>query len=118
MAYEKAILVTGKTRLEALIERFNSKSQAQFYIERAGGNFAQYEAEHETFYQSLEMVQPTVEALLKVMFVPRSFLPTYLFSNTDLIVVIGQDGLVANTAKYVNGQPIVAINPDPSRLDR
>ncbi len=34
-----------------------------------------------------------------------------------LVVVIGQDGLVANTAKYVGDLPIVAVNPDPSRND-
>ena len=30
---------------------------------------------------------------------------------------LGQDGLVANTAKYAGAQPIVAVNPDPSRFD-
>jgi len=25
--------------------------------------------------------------------------------------------VVANTAKYVKGQPIVAVNPDPERFD-
>ena len=30
---------------------------------------------------------------------------------------MGQDGLVANTAKYAGAQPIVAVNPEPSRFD-
>ncbi|HEX2474822.1 MAG TPA: hypothetical protein VHK01_08755, partial [Lacipirellulaceae bacterium] len=34
-----------------------------------------------------------------------------------LVVVIGPDGLVANTAKYVGDLPIVAVNPDPARND-
>ncbi|MEK7224077.1 MAG: sugar kinase, partial [Bacteroidota bacterium] len=34
-----------------------------------------------------------------------------------MIVVIGQDGLVANTAKYSKGLPIVAVNPDKKRYD-
>ena len=34
-----------------------------------------------------------------------------------MVIVVGQDGLVANTAKYVNEIPIVAINPDPERYD-
>ena len=33
------------------------------------------------------------------------------------MVVIGQDGLVANTLKYLNGQPVIAINPEPTRWD-
>src|SRR5262249_49320768 len=32
-------------------------------------------------------------------------------------VVVGRDGLVVNTAKYLDGQGIVAVNPDPKRID-
>jgi len=35
----------------------------------------------------------------------------------DIVVVVGQDGLVANTLKYLNGQPLIAVNPDPARYD-
>ncbi len=49
--------------------------------------------------------------------IDRWFLPTFLFSERDLVVTAGQDGLVANTAKYVGAQPIVAVNPDPARID-
>ncbi len=34
-----------------------------------------------------------------------------------LVVVIGPDGLVANTAKYVGDLPIIGVNPDPARID-
>ena len=33
------------------------------------------------------------------------------------MAVIGQDGLVANTLKYLTGQPVIGINPDPDRWD-
>ena len=49
MSAEYAIIVKNKTRLEALIERFNTKAQAKFYIERSGGDFQEYTIEHETF---------------------------------------------------------------------
>ena len=39
-SYEKLVLVTRRTRLEELIERFNTRGQAQFYIDHAGGDFA------------------------------------------------------------------------------
>lgn len=32
-------------------------------------------------------------------------------------MVLGRDGLVVNTAKYVDGQQILAVNPDPKRID-
>ena len=43
------------------------------------------------------------------------FLPQYIFSRQDVILGLGQDGLIANLAKYVKGQPIIGINPDPER---
>src|SRR6185312_9304047 len=35
----------------------------------------------------------------------------------DTVVTLGQDGLVANTLKYLDGQQVVGINPDPERWD-
>ena len=115
MDYERIILVKNKTRLEKLVERFNSKSQAKFYIEHSGGDFEDYECEHNTFYNSLLTVQRAVTKQLKTTVLEKEFLPSYIFSDTDLVVVLGQDGLVANTAKYVGINPILAINPDPER---
>ena len=43
MKFERVIIVRDKTRLEQLIERFNSKAQAQFYIESSGADFNFYE---------------------------------------------------------------------------
>ena len=117
MDFEKAIIIRDKTRLEQLIERFNSKAQAQFYIEKSGGDFEFYERENDAFYTSLLKIQESISKIMKYKVIQRSFLPTYLFTENDLIVVIGQDGLVANTAKYVNGLPIVGVNPDAERYD-
>jgi hypothetical protein len=33
------------------------------------------------------------------------------------VVTVGPDGLVVNTAKYLDGQPIVAVNPDPAHIE-
>jgi hypothetical protein len=54
---------------------------------------------------------------LPVQTVDRDFLPNFLFGPRDIVVTVGQDGLVANTAKYAVGLPIVAVNPDPQRID-
>ncbi len=117
MSIEYAIIVKNKTRLETLIERFNTKAQAKFYIERSGGNFKDYEEEHETFYESLSSLQSQLTKIIKHKLVERVYVPSYIFSEKNVIVVIGQDGLVANTAKYSRGFPIVAVNPDKSRYD-
>ena len=115
--YEKIVLVTRKTRLEGLVERFNTRSQARFYIEHSGGNFDLYEKEHETYHTALDSLRKTLDGLNKLQMIERSYLPNFLFSQTDLVVTIGIDGLVVNTAKYLDGQPLVAVNPDPGQID-
>jgi NAD kinase len=117
MSVEYAIIIKNKTRLEALIERFNTKAQAKFYIERLGGNFDDYVLEHETFQSSLLTLQTQLSKVIKHKTLERTYMPSFIFSENNLIVVIGQDGLVANTAKYSKGIPIVAVNPDKQRYD-
>src|SRR5438477_4883100 len=115
--YEKIVIVTRKTRLQELIERFNSRAQAKFYIEHAGGDFSEYVEEDSAYNSSMELLRRSLDLGLKIQIVDREFLPNFLFTEKDLIVAVGQDGLVANTAKYVGEQPIVAVNPDPARFD-
>lgn len=117
MPAENAIIIVNKTRLESLIQRFNTRAQAKFYIEHNGGNFNDYEIEHQIFKESLALVIQSLSETFKCKVIERSFLPNYLFTEKDVPVVLGQDGLVANTAKYVGDLPIVAINPDTDRYD-
>lgn len=117
MSVEYAIIVKNKTRLENLIERFNTKAQARFYIEKQGGDFEDYEKEHESFHHSLISLQTQLSKVIKHKTLERAFIPSFIFSDKNVIVVIGQDGLVANTAKYSKGIPIVAVNPDKKRYD-
>jgi len=115
--YEKVVIVTRKTRLDELIERFNTRAQAKFYVEHAGGDYDDYEKEHAAYSTALDIVKKQIRFDLKTQIIDRSLVPTFLFSKKDLIVAVGQDGLVANTAKYTGDQPIVGVNPDPSRFD-
>lgn len=100
-----------------LIERFNTLGQAKFYIERSGADFADYEREHETYHASLHEVRNQTETLAKVQSIERGYLANFLFTDKDMVVAVGQDGLVVNAAKYLDGQPIVAVNPDAQRFD-
>jgi len=115
--FERVIIIRDKTRLEQLIEKFNSKAQAKFYIEKSGSDFDFYINENNTFYKSFEKIKKVISKHLKFKIVDRYFLSTYIFTEKDLIVVIGQDGLLANTAKYVKTLPIIGINPDIERYD-
>ncbi|WP_420385157.1 sugar kinase [Roseivirga sp.] len=114
---ERAVIIRDKTRLEQLIERFNSKAQAKFYIERSGGNFDFYEKEHNRFYEELQSLTDGLDGIIKTKVVFRAFLMSYIFSDSEVVLAIGQDGLVANTAKYLSGQYLAGINPDPDSYD-
>jgi NAD kinase len=115
--YEKIIVVTRKTRLQELVAKFNTRRQAKFYIEHGGGDFVDYENEDDNYKRSLDTVRSQVGDQLKVQYIDREFLPNFIFTPKDVILALGQDGLVANAAKYVGEQPIVGVNPDPSRFD-
>ncbi len=114
---DKIVVVTMKTWLEGLIERFNTKSQAKFYIEHMGGSFEEYEDAHKQYYLSLEKLKKSIPLEYKFQIIEKSFLPNFLFGPNNLIVCIGQDRLVINTAKYLENQLIIAVNPDPKRFD-
>lgn len=115
--YKKLIIVTRKTRLQELVVRFNTRSQAKFYIEHAGGDFADYEREEESYHRSLDVLRKSLEFEIPQQLVDRGLVSTFQFQKDDLVVTLGQDGLVANTAKYVGNQPILAVNPEPARFD-
>ena len=115
--YDKIILVTRQTRLEGLIERFNTIRQARFYIEHGGGDFDFYVREHETYHKSRERLNQVLSKISKVQTFEREYLPNFIFAEDNLVVTIGIDGLVVNTAKYLDGQPLVAVNPDPANID-
>ena len=117
MEFEKIVLVTRKTRLEGLIERFNTIGQAKFYLEHGGGDFGLYQREHDTYYAAVISLRAKLQELVKLQEIERSLLPNFLFTESTIVVTIGIDGLVANTAKYLSGQPLIAVNPDPDHID-
>lgn len=111
------VLVTRKTRLQELVERFNTWPQAKFYLEHNQVDAQDYLAEHDLYQARLLQAQQVLKSKGRFQLLDRSFLPSYQFSASDIVVVVGQDGLVANTLKYLSGQPVIAINPDPERFD-
>ena len=113
----KIVLVTRPTRLAELVLRFNTVSQARFYIEHQGADFSDYLREDETYHRALVEAEEALGQMARLQTVDRSFLPNFVFAREDTVVTLGQDGLVANTLKYLDGQPVVGVNPDPERWD-
>lgn len=115
--FERIILVTKKTALEELLLRHNSRGQVRFFLERRGASFEEYEAAHAAYRASLETIAGSLPREVPREVLPREFIPNFLFRETDLVIAVGPDGLVVNIAKYLNGHPILAVNPDPVRID-
>ena len=115
--YENVIIVTRKTELDDLVARFNTRAQAKFYLEQAGQSFEPVTIAHEKHQQVLSKVRQAVPGTIKSQLIDRELVPQFTFGEADLVVTVGQDGLVSNTAKYLSGQPILAVNPDPERFD-
>lgn len=114
----KIILVTRKTRLQELVLRYNTVEQARFQAEHLGMDFGDFIAEDQIYSAAVRDVEAVLQTQGRLQRLDRNFLANFLFPPTALIVVLGQDGLVANTLKYLqDGQRVLAINPDPMRWD-
>ena len=113
----KIVLIVRATRLADLKAKFATKSQARFYIRSLGGDFRDYECEDSSYQDAIAKAQQVLSELGRVQIVQRSFLPNFVFGPEDIVVALGQDGLVANTLKYLSTQPLVGVNPDPKRWD-
>ena len=113
----KVVLVTRHSRLEELVARYNTLAQARFYVEHLGADFGDYLAENEACARSLRTVVRALESWGRYQLLDRQMLPNFVFAPSDIVVALGQDGLVANTLKYLDGQPLIGLNPDPQRWD-
>lgn len=139
--FDKIVIVTKETQLEQLVRRFTSKSQAAFYIAQsavgfaasqgaergsdgigrvrreADENFREIEQADTMYRDAVETIRRAIPPGVAVQQIDWTHLPNFLFGDNDLVLTVGPDGLVINTAKYLDGQPIVAVNPDPGHID-
>lgn len=117
LSERKIILIHRETRLDGLIRRHNTRDQAGFYIKSRGDNFDDYLDEDRELKLAISDIERALKVYGRVQLLERSFLPNFLFGSDDLVVIAGQDGLVVNVLKYLNGLPLIAINPAPQRFD-
>ena len=113
----KIIIIKAKTRLEELKRRYNTVEQARFYIEHLGADFGDYEVEHVKYCEALENVRVIAKTYARVQEIDRDYVPNMIFGEKDVVIAIGRDGLVANVMKYLDGQPLIGVNPDTTRWE-
>ena len=77
-----------------------------------------YEQEDERYQAAVRSVYRDLSGLgFPVREIDRSYLANFDFGRCVAVVVLGQDGLVANAAKYVGDLPVIGVNPDPAQYD-
>lgn len=113
----RAVFVTRETDYELLIAHHATRGQARFFLETRGQRLEDVEARHDRFHAVLGTARASVPADWRQTLVSRADLNRFLFAPDDVIVAVGQDGLVANVAKYLNGQPVLGVNPAPDLYD-
>lgn len=111
----RAVLVHRTTEYEELLARHGTHGQAAFFLTSRGRSIEEIARRHERTRQALGDVAAAVPLQWRQSRVERQDLDRFLFAPEDVVVVVGQDGLVANTAKYLSGQPVVGIDTDPGR---
>jgi hypothetical protein len=107
------VLVHRTTEHQELVARHGTRQQAAFFLEARGRTLQQVVVRHEAQVQALDQVGAAVPVDWRRVVVERADLARFVFGPEDVVVVVGQDGLVANVAKYLDGQPVVGIDPEP-----
>lgn len=114
---EKIVVIKKKTQLEELLRRHATTSQVKFFLESRGESYDYYKDAHRDYRQGLEQTLAAIPATMRSQVVDKDHLGTFQFCEKDLVVVVGDPGLLVNVAKYVGHQPVIAVNPDQERFD-
>jgi NAD kinase len=109
----RVVVVTRPSEYEQLLAEHGTRGQAEFFLRTRGRDIADVEARHELFIKARDAVVAAIPRQWRRGMAVRTDLDRFLFEADDVIVAVGQDGLIPNVAKYLHGQPVIGINPDP-----
>lgn len=109
----RVITVTRPTEYESLIAEHGTRNQAAFVLEHQGLSIDKLEEQHKRFVAALNAVSGALPHAWRRIRLDRADLDRFVFEKHDIVVALGQDGLVANVAKYLDGQSVIGVNPDP-----
>ncbi|CAN5676031.1 NAD(+)/NADH kinase [soil metagenome] len=109
----RVVVVHRRTEYDELLARHGTRGQAAFFLGPRGRSIDDLHARHAEVADALATVGAAVPVDWRRGTVEREDLSRFLFFPEDVVVVVGQDGLVANVAKYLDGQPVIGIDPAP-----
>ena len=111
----RCVLIERPTEYQELIARHGTHDQAAFFLAQRGQRIEDLRRRHDQHRQHHQQVLGAVPPEWRRASIQRDDLDRFLFEPDDVIVVLGQDGLVANVAKYLDQQPVLGLNPEPER---
>lgn len=110
----RAVVVHRRTEYDELLAHHGTRGQAEFFLRTRDRDIAEVVHRHAAVQKALAAVAAAIPTDWRRGAVERADLDRFLFAPDDVIVVVGQDGLVANVAKYLHGQAVVGVNPEPA----
>ncbi|MBK7624131.1 MAG: NAD(+)/NADH kinase [Kineosporiaceae bacterium] len=111
----RVVVVHRRTELDDLIDRHATRGQVAFFLRERGRDLAEVQRRHDALMQARRRVSAAVPVDWRHGEVERADLDRFRFDAGDIVVALGQDGLVANVAKYLDGQPVLGVDADPGR---
>lgn len=109
----RLVSVHRRTELDELLVRHGTRGQAEFFLRTRGRDLADLQRADDAVAAARAAVAAAVPADWAFTEVERADLGRFLFAPEDVVVVVGQDGLVANVAAFLDGQAVVGVDPDP-----
>jgi NAD kinase len=109
----RCVLIERPTEYQELLARHGTREQVRFFLERRGQAIEEVQRCHDQHREHHARVLGAVPAEWRRASIQRTDLDRFLFEPEDVVVALGQDGLVANVAKYLDGQPVIGLNPQP-----
>jgi hypothetical protein len=113
----RVVVVTRPTDLELLLLRHGTLAQGRFFLESRGQRVDPLVERQRVHDEAVHAVVAAVPTQWRRARVTRADLDRFLFEAEDVVVAVGPDGLVANVAKYVRGQPVIGVNPSKQLYD-
>lgn len=111
----RAVIVRRPTELEELLARHSTRGQVEFFLATRNRSLAEVQDSHDLHHEALNTIRLGIPQTWARTEVERDSLSRFLFAPEDVVIVVGQDGLVANTAKYLDGQPVIGVDSAPGR---
>lgn len=109
----RAVFVHRLPPLQELINRHGTYNQGSFFLKNRGLSAKSMVTQADAVQDALAVAGAAVPPHWRRGTVERGDLDRFLFDEHDVVVVVGQDGLVANAAKYLDGQPVIGVHADP-----